>query len=93
MNGISYDKLHSGVGLTVTQLEVFFFGFPRVVGMGNFPNLTRLCIMNQDIGSMAGLQTCRHLEELWICEGGISVRRWAEFNRVWSSGRRSVGVA
>ena len=73
INGVNYDKLQLGGGMKVEKLEIFFFGFPRVVGMHHFPNLSMLCIMNQKISKISGLQSCVNLKELWICEGAIEV--------------------
>ena len=55
------------------QLEIFFFGYPRIVGLHHFPVLRCLRIVNQKIKSMKGLQCCHSLKELWICEGDIEV--------------------
>ena len=73
VNGVNYEKLPMGGGLQKTKLEIFFFGFPRIVGMRHFPNLTYLCVMNQKIEKLSGLETCKNLEELWVCEGVIAV--------------------
>lgn len=54
------------------ELEMFFFGYPRIVGLEHFLNLTRLRIVNQKISSMKGVEVCRNLEELWICEGQLT---------------------
>ena len=51
---------------------MFFFGYPRIVGMQHFPNLSKLSIVNQKIGSMKGIEACMNLEELWICEGQLT---------------------
>jgi hypothetical protein len=73
-NGINYDKLRDGSGKRVKQLEMFFFGFPEIVGMSYFPNLVVLCIMGQDtLDKIQGLESLFHLEELWICEAKIQV--------------------
>ena len=72
-NGINYEKLvEEGCGGKVQELEMFFFGYPRIVGMEYFPNLTKLCIVNQKMSSMKGVEACMHLEELWICEGQLT---------------------
>ncbi|KAL5493183.1 hypothetical protein EMCRGX_G014321 [Ephydatia muelleri] len=71
VNGINHNRLNTGEGTNVHCLEIFFFGFPKIVGMHHFPNLTSLCIMNQKIYKISGLESCRLLEELWICEGCI----------------------
>ena len=63
------------------KLEMFFFGCPRIVGLQNFPHLKKLCIMNQKIGSMAGIRTCPSLEELWVCEGEIEVSSIVQYKK------------
>ena len=73
INGVNYDKLQLGGGVKVKKLEIFFFGFPRVVSMHHFPNLSVLCVMNQKISKISGLQSCVNLKELWICEGAVEV--------------------
>lgn len=54
------------------ELEMFFFGYPRIVGMEYFPNLTKLSIVNQKISSMKGVEVCTNLTELWVCEGQLT---------------------
>lgn len=72
-NGINYEKLvEEGGGGKVLELEMFFFGYPRVVGMEYFPSLTKLRVVNQKINSMKGVEACMNLEELWICEGQLT---------------------
>lgn len=72
-NGINYEKLvEEGCGGKVLELEMFFFGYPRIVGMEYFPNITKLTIVNQKISSMKGIEACMSLEELWICEGQLT---------------------
>ena len=72
-NGVNYEKLvEEGCGGKVQELEMFFFGYPRIVGLEHFPNLTKLCIVNQKIHSMKGVETCMNLEELWVCEGKLT---------------------
>lgn len=73
INGVNYDKLQMGAGSKVKKLEIFFFGFPHIVGMRHFPNLRSLCVVNQKIGKLSGLESCWQLEELWVCEGNIKV--------------------
>ena len=73
VNGINYEKLQMGGGSKVNKLEIFFFGFPRVVGLQHFPNLTSLCVINQKISRLSGLESCTALQELWVCEGQIEV--------------------
>jgi hypothetical protein len=75
-NGINYDKLKDGSGKRVRRLEMFFSGFPEIVGMLYFPNLVMLCIMGQDtLEKIEGLEGLVHLEELWICEANVKVCR------------------
>lgn len=72
-NGVNYEKLvEEGCGGKVQELEMFFFGYPRIVGLEHFPNLTKLCIVNQKISSMKGVEACMNLEELWVCEGKLA---------------------
>ena len=73
VNGVNYEKLQMGAGSTVKKLEIFFFGFPRVVCLHHFPNLTSLCVVNQKISRLSGLESCMALQELWVCEGQIEV--------------------
>uniref|UniRef100_G3U8Y1 Leucine rich repeat containing 9 n=1 Tax=Loxodonta africana TaxID=9785 RepID=G3U8Y1_LOXAF len=47
---------------------MFFSGYPRIVGLSLFPNLTSLTIIAQDIKEISGLETCLLLKELWIAE-------------------------
>lgn len=68
VNGVKYSRLGNGGGYHVELLEMFFSGYPRIVGLQFFPNLTTVIIMGQDISQMDGLQQCSKLEELWISE-------------------------
>ena len=75
LNGVNYDKLlQNGRNENVAQMEIFFFGFPRIVGLHYFPNLSVLRVVNQPIRSLSGLEGCGNLRELWVCEGGVKVR-------------------
>ena len=62
-----------GAGTKVKSLEIFFFSCPRIVGMRHFPSLTVLCIVNQRFSHISGLENCKQLQELWICETQIQV--------------------
>lgn len=73
-NGVNYEKLKDGSGIGVKRLEMFFSGFPEIVGMSYFPNLVTLCIVGQDtLEKIEGLESLIHLEELWICEANVQV--------------------
>ncbi|KAM4663517.1 LOW QUALITY PROTEIN: leucine-rich repeat-containing protein 9 [Discoglossus pictus] len=47
---------------------MFFSGYPRMVGLSYFPNLTVLMLVGQNIQSIANLESCPLLRELWITE-------------------------
>ncbi|XP_075387944.1 leucine-rich repeat-containing protein 9 [Tenrec ecaudatus] len=66
-NGLSYEMLEQE-GSETTKLEMFFSGYPRIVGLSLFCNLTSLTIIAQDIKEISGLETCVLLKELWIAE-------------------------
>ncbi|XP_042638021.1 leucine-rich repeat-containing protein 9 [Orycteropus afer afer] len=66
-NGLSYEMVKQE-GSDTTNLEMFFSGYPRIVGLSLFPNLTSLTIVAQDIKEISGLETCLLLKELWIAE-------------------------
>ncbi|XP_028821542.1 leucine-rich repeat-containing protein 9-like isoform X2 [Denticeps clupeoides] len=67
INGISYDKVCQD-GSGVTSLEVFFSGFPRMVGLSLFPRLSKLVIVAQSVSCIKGLEHCPLLRELWAVE-------------------------
>lgn len=71
VNGVTFEKLPLGCGSKVERLEIFFFGYPRIVGLHHFPHLHSLCIVNQRFTLISGLDGCRCLKELWICETQI----------------------
>ncbi len=73
VNGVKYGKLVQGGSDPVTSLEMFFSGYHRISGMKNFPNLSILILMGQDITKIEGLSTCTQLTELWICECTVKV--------------------
>uniref|UniRef100_A0A671WDQ5 Leucine rich repeat containing 9 n=1 Tax=Sparus aurata TaxID=8175 RepID=A0A671WDQ5_SPAAU len=64
---MSYDKI-AQVGSNITSLEMFFSGFPRMVGLSFFPRLCRLTIVGQNIKHIEGLECCPLLQELWVVE-------------------------
>ncbi|XP_031524988.1 leucine-rich repeat-containing protein 9 isoform X2 [Papio anubis] len=66
-NGLSYEMVGQE-GSDTSKLEMFFLGYPRIVGLSLFPNLTSLTIVAQDIKEIAGLEPCLQLKELWIAE-------------------------
>uniref|UniRef100_A0A452UDP6 Leucine-rich repeat-containing protein 9 n=1 Tax=Ursus maritimus TaxID=29073 RepID=A0A452UDP6_URSMA len=66
-NGLSYEMVGQE-GSDTSKLEMFFSGYPRIVGLSLFPNLTSLTIVAQDIKEISGLETCLQLKELWIAE-------------------------
>uniref|UniRef100_A0A8C2Y7E4 Leucine-rich repeat-containing protein 9-like n=1 Tax=Coturnix japonica TaxID=93934 RepID=A0A8C2Y7E4_COTJA len=66
-NGLSYENIDEE-GPQTTALEMFFSGYPRIVGMRYFPNLTTLTLVGQCIKNITGLNHCLLLRELWIAE-------------------------
>uniref|UniRef100_A0A670I022 Leucine rich repeat containing 9 n=1 Tax=Podarcis muralis TaxID=64176 RepID=A0A670I022_PODMU len=66
-NGLSYDRIDLE-GSSVRSLEMFFSGYPRIVGLSHFPNLTRLVLVRQAIQEISDLQYCLVLKELWVAE-------------------------
>ena len=71
-NGIAYKKIQTE-GPEARTLEMFFSGFPRLIGMHHFPNLTTLTVIGQLVSKMEGLASLPLLEELWIAECQITV--------------------
>ncbi|XP_060780549.1 leucine-rich repeat-containing protein 9 [Neoarius graeffei] len=66
-NGVCYEKIcEYGSGLEA--LEVFFSGFPRMVGLSLFPRLVTLTIVGQNVHKIQGLDDCPLLQELWVAE-------------------------
>ncbi|XP_052269181.1 leucine-rich repeat-containing protein 9-like isoform X5 [Dreissena polymorpha] len=73
-NGISYNKVSNGGedSNRVLSLEIFFSGYPKMVGLNMFPNLRTLVIINQSgLQRIEGLNSCPKLTELWVCECAI----------------------
>jgi Leucine-rich repeat (LRR) protein len=78
-SGCNYERLlENGKDENVMKIEIFFFGYPRICGLHHFPNLTKLCVVNQPIRSLAGLESCDHLTELWVCETALEDMRNVE---------------
>lgn len=71
-NGVSYEKINQE-GKAVTALEMFFSGFPCMVGLSRFPGLINLTIVGQNIQRIQGLEECPQLKELWVAECQLSV--------------------
>ena len=57
----------------VKRIEMFFSGFPTIMHLEKFPNLTILKVVAQELSQISGLETCLNLVELWICECKITV--------------------
>ncbi|MED6292588.1 hypothetical protein CHARACLAT_001938 [Characodon lateralis] len=72
VNGLSYEKIASE-GSSIRSLEIFFSGFPRMVGLSYFPNLCQLTIVDQNINQIEGLDGCPMLQELWIVQCHLTV--------------------
>ncbi|KAF5890679.1 leucine-rich repeat-containing protein 9-like, partial [Clarias magur] len=66
-NGLLYEKICEG-GSRAEALELFFSGFPRMVGLSLFPRLVTLTIMGQNVSTIQGLENCPLLRELWVSE-------------------------
>ncbi|KAI4885617.1 hypothetical protein NFI96_019058, partial [Prochilodus magdalenae] len=66
-NGVSFEKV-SLEGSGITALEMFFSGFPRMVGLSLFPRLSRLTVVGQSITQIQSLDNCPSLKELWVVE-------------------------
>uniref|UniRef100_UPI003AAD219B leucine-rich repeat-containing protein 9 n=1 Tax=Centroberyx gerrardi TaxID=166262 RepID=UPI003AAD219B len=66
-NGVSYEKIAQD-GSSVSSLEVFFSGYPRMVGLSFFPRLCQLTVVGQNISHIQGLDCCPLLQELWLVE-------------------------
>jgi len=73
INGVKFDKLQKGSGKNVTRLEMFFSGFPQIIGMEYFPNLQSLTLMGQQIAVLENLDCLPNLEELCVSESKLTV--------------------
>ncbi|KAJ7990764.1 hypothetical protein DPEC_G00290290 [Dallia pectoralis] len=67
VNGVSFEEIPLE-GSSITSLEIFFSGYPRMVGLAHFPRLCQLTVVNQNIGQIQGLESCPLLQELWVAE-------------------------
>ncbi|XP_044230328.1 leucine-rich repeat-containing protein 9 isoform X3 [Thunnus albacares] len=67
VNGVSYEKI-AQEGSNISSLEIFFSGFPRMVGLSFFPRLCQLTIVGQNIKQIEGLECCPLLRELWVVQ-------------------------
>ncbi|XP_070776726.1 leucine-rich repeat-containing protein 9 [Enoplosus armatus] len=66
-NGVSYEKIAQERS-NISSLEIFFSGFPRMVGLSFFPELCQLTIVGQNIKHIEGLESCPLLRELWVVQ-------------------------
>uniref|UniRef100_A0A8D0H1M9 Leucine rich repeat containing 9 n=1 Tax=Sphenodon punctatus TaxID=8508 RepID=A0A8D0H1M9_SPHPU len=66
-NGLQYEKIDQE-GPETLVLEMFFSGYPTIVGLEFFPNLTTLTLIGQSIATISDLENCPFLKELWISE-------------------------
>uniref|UniRef100_A0A8C2ZFG9 Leucine rich repeat containing 9 n=1 Tax=Cyclopterus lumpus TaxID=8103 RepID=A0A8C2ZFG9_CYCLU len=66
-NGVSYENI-AHEGSNVSSLEIFFSGFPRMVGLSFFPRLCQFTILGQNIKHIEGLECCPLLRELWVVQ-------------------------
>ena len=73
INGVKFDKLQKGSGKNVTKLEMFFSGFPKIIGMEYFPNLQTLTLMGQQIAVLENLDCLPNLTELCVSESKLTV--------------------
>lgn len=71
-NGVPYEKI-AQEGSNITSLEMFFSGFPRMIGLSFFPRLSQLTIIGQNIEHIDGLECCPLLQELWIVQCHLTV--------------------
>ncbi|XP_029195766.2 leucine-rich repeat-containing protein 9-like isoform X1 [Acropora millepora] len=72
VNGVKFDKLQKGAGKNVTSLEMFFSGFPKIIGMEYFPSLQSLTLMGQAITELENLEHLPNLTELCVSECKLS---------------------
>ncbi|XP_035529277.1 leucine-rich repeat-containing protein 9 [Morone saxatilis] len=66
-NGVSYEKI-AQEGNNISSLEIFFSGFPRMVGLSFFPRLCQLTVVSQNIKHIEALECCPLLQELWVVQ-------------------------
>ena len=72
-NGVKFEKLQKGSGKNVKSLEMFFSGFPKIIGMENFPSLQSLTLMGQQITTLENLECLPNLTELCVSESKLAV--------------------
>ncbi|KAK6182003.1 hypothetical protein SNE40_009776 [Patella caerulea] len=72
-NGINFNRVFND-DQSLEVLEMFFSGFPQMIGLNHFPNLRTLTIIGQSIQRIEGLTNLRNLQQLWLCECEITVR-------------------
>ncbi|XP_038584816.1 leucine-rich repeat-containing protein 9 isoform X3 [Micropterus salmoides] len=70
-NGVSYEKI-AQEGSNISCLEIFFSGFPRMVGLSFFPRLCQITIVGQNIKHIEGLEGCPLLRELWVVQCNLT---------------------
>ncbi|XP_072485470.1 leucine-rich repeat-containing protein 9 isoform X4 [Notamacropus eugenii] len=70
-NGLCFESIDQE-GPETLKLEMFFSGYPCIVGLASFPNLASLTLVAQNISKISGLESCVFLKELWIAECHIS---------------------
>ncbi|XP_068737471.1 leucine-rich repeat-containing protein 9-like isoform X3 [Montipora capricornis] len=71
-NGVKFEKLQKGSGKNVMSLEMFFSGFPKIIGMEYFPNLLSLTLMGQEITKLENLDCLPNLTELCVSECNLT---------------------
>lgn len=76
VNGVKFEKLQKGSGKNVKSLEMFFSGFPKIIGMENFPSLQSLTLMGQQITMLENLECLPNLTELCVSESKLSVSQF-----------------
>ncbi|XP_063295570.1 leucine-rich repeat-containing protein 9 [Pelobates fuscus] len=70
-NGLIPENIEQD-GPGTTTLEMFFSGYPKMVGLSYFPNLIHLILVGQNIQAIEGLESCPLLQELWIAECNLT---------------------
>ncbi|KAJ3065950.1 Leucine-rich repeat-containing protein 9 [Podochytrium sp. JEL0797] len=78
-NGISEPTFVSKTA-SISRIEMCHFSYPNIVGLSVFTGLKSLCIVAQEIRTIAGLDECPLLEELWICETRVAAISGLENN-------------
>ncbi|XP_055956768.1 leucine-rich repeat-containing protein 9 [Patella vulgata] len=70
-NGINFNRVFND-DQSLEVLEMFFSGFPQMIGLNHFPNLQSLTIIGQSIQRIEGLTILQNLQQLWLCECEIT---------------------